>query len=75
LKRRIAGVLVHDPFDSLLGSTGAGDTEMIRPSKRGVQSLTEDDVFLHPAGMAAIWTAHQLVLKIMPAAAKSVCFG
>jgi cystathionine gamma-synthase len=39
-----------------------------------VKDVTEDDVYLLPTGMTAIWTAHQLVLGTQPPA-KSVCFG
>ncbi|CDO71044.1 hypothetical protein BN946_scf184844.g48 [Trametes cinnabarina] len=72
MRRRIAGVLVRDtPND---WST-AGDKEVVLgPSTRGVEGVTEDDVFLYPTGMAAIWSAHQLALATRPAA-KSVCFG
>lgn len=75
LRRRIAGVLVRDNVqDGPQGPcAGAQDAE-IGPSSRGVQDVGEDDVFLFPAGMAAIWNAHQLCLRARPLA-KSVCFG
>ncbi|KAL5640752.1 hypothetical protein ACGC1H_001292 [Rhizoctonia solani] len=66
LRRRIAGVLVNDaPPSDEMPEFGA--------SKRGVD-VTEDDVFLFPTGMAAIWTSHQLALATRPQH-KSVCFG
>jgi len=34
----------------------------------------EDDVFLFPTGMFAIWRAHQMTLSYRPGL-KSVCFG
>jgi cystathionine gamma-synthase len=37
-------------------------------------SVTADDVYLYPCGMAAIWNAHRLLLDLRPPA-KSVCFG
>jgi cystathionine gamma-synthase len=43
-------------------------------STRGLSALTEDDVFLFPTGMAAIWHAHQLALRSF-GERKSVCFG
>ncbi|KAI8974865.1 PLP-dependent transferase, partial [Trametes punicea] len=72
MRRRIAGVLVRDtPSDwSTAGSTEA----QLGPSTRGVEGVTEDDVFLYPTGMSAIWGAHQLALAVRPIA-KSVCFG
>ncbi|KAF9239783.1 pyridoxal phosphate-dependent transferase [Melanogaster broomeanus] len=75
LRRRIAGVLVRDNIDdSPQGPcAGAQDVE-IGPSSRGVRDVTEDDVFLYPTGMSAIWNAHQLALRARPAN-KSVCFG
>ncbi|KAH7919303.1 PLP-dependent transferase [Leucogyrophana mollusca] len=75
LRRRIAGVLLRDSSDDGPGgpSAGAQDAE-VGPSSRGVQDVTEDDVYLFPTGMGAIWNAHQLALGARPPA-KSVCFG
>jgi len=36
-------------------------------------SVSADDVYLYPCGMAAIWHAHRLLLDVRPPA-KSVCF-
>ena len=66
LRRRIAGVLVRDE------STANGEVE-VGQSVRGA-AVTENDVFLFPSGMSAIWTAHQLALDAR-GAKKSVCFG
>ncbi|KAG1851949.1 pyridoxal phosphate-dependent transferase [Suillus subluteus] len=75
MRRRIAGVLVRDNWEDCPHGpcAGANDVE-VGPSQRGVRDVTEDDVYLFSAGMAAIWTAHQLVLGTRPPA-KSVCFG
>jgi cystathionine gamma-synthase len=80
LRRRIAGVLVRDD-----GSTSGcsptsrrqnGDEEdaAVGPSTRGVPNITEDDVFLFPGGMCAIWHTHQLLLNVL-GNRKSVCWG
>jgi cystathionine gamma-synthase len=66
LRRRIAGVLVRDE------SAGDGEVELSQ-SVRGV-AVTEDDVYLFPTGMSAIWNAHQLALDAR-GEKKSVCFG
>jgi cystathionine gamma-synthase len=77
MRRRIAGTLVRDVVDDDcaggLPCAGGADVE-IGPSSRGVTSLTEDDVFLYPTGMSAIWIAHRLARETLPLA-KSVCFG
>ncbi|KAI0353912.1 PLP-dependent transferase [Trametes cingulata] len=72
MRRRIAGVLVRDtPND---WSTAGGHEAELGPSTRGVEGVTEEDVYLYPTGMSAIWSAHQLALGVRPTA-KSVCFG
>lgn len=58
LRRRIAGTLVRD------------DEETAKIKGR----VCENDVYLFPSGMNAIWNAHQLALSTRPQA-KSVCFG
>jgi cystathionine gamma-synthase len=70
LRCRIAGVLVHDSPDY---SDARQDVE-VGPSSRGISEVSESDVFLFSTGMAAIWSAHNLILSIRPEA-KSVCFG
>lgn len=69
LRRRIAGVIVNDSPSASLSA----ETPELGASKRGVD-VTEDDVYLFPTGMAAIWTSHQLALAARPQR-KSVCFG
>jgi len=72
MRRRIAGVLVRDsPSD--WSEVGKQEIEL-GPSTRGIKEVTEDDVFLYPTGMSAIWSAHQLALGVRPSG-KSVCFG
>lgn len=68
LRRRIAGVLTHQEDSSPTG------TDALRPSTRGVEGVTEDNVYLYPSGMTAIWNAHQLCLNAF-SPEKSVCFG
>ncbi|TRM63617.1 pyridoxal phosphate-dependent transferase [Schizophyllum amplum] len=75
LRRRISGVLVQDNACDRQGEACAGQQDVdVGPSSRGVADLSEDDVFLFPTGMAAIWSAHQTALAVRPPA-KSVCFG
>ena len=75
LRRRISGVLVRDSPDDCLGEPCAGGQDFeLGPSSRGVADVSENDVYLYPTGMSAIWNAHNLVLGIRPPA-KSVCFG
>ncbi|EJD51133.1 PLP-dependent transferase [Auricularia subglabra TFB-10046 SS5] len=77
LRRRIAGVLVQDRSSiddpDVVALLASEATQAVVPSIRGA-GVTEDDVFLLPTGMSAIWTAHQLALATRPLA-KSVCFG
>jgi cystathionine gamma-synthase len=68
LRRRIAGVLAHEEDSSPVGK------DELRPSTRGVEGVTEDEVYLFPTGMSAIWSAHRLCLNALPPT-KSVCFG
>lgn len=70
LRRRIAGVLPEGP--AVWDAVGSTNPEL-KPSTRG-HGVTEDDVYLYPTGMAAIWNAHQTVSVVRPAA-KSVAFG
>ncbi|KAF7293611.1 hypothetical protein MIND_01140300 [Mycena indigotica] len=75
LRRRIAGVLLRDNYSDGSDEPGAGDDNAILgPSSRGVSNFSENDVFLYPTGMAAIWSSHQLILGALPAQ-KSVCLG
>ncbi|KYK60741.1 hypothetical protein DCS_01879 [Drechmeria coniospora] len=68
IQRRIAGSLVHDvdlrksPLPPMASST------------RGVRSLGEEDVYLFPAGMNAIFNAHRALLSAR-GPLKSISFG
>ncbi|KAF9078832.1 PLP-dependent transferase [Rhodocollybia butyracea] len=69
LRRRISGVILRDDNGC------AGDQNLqLGPSARSVKELSEDDVYLFPTGMNAIWNAHQLAMRTRPLS-KSVCFG
>ncbi|KAI9483209.1 MAG: pyridoxal phosphate-dependent transferase [Benjaminiella poitrasii] len=69
LRRRIAGVLSETEEKT--------DLEEQRKIKgdRGIRGLSEEDVYLYPCGMSAIYHAHQVAMAIGDAALKSVCFG
>jgi len=67
LRYRVAGVLRE-------GCQTEQQELVINPSSRGVASVSPDDVYLYPGGMAAIWNAHNLAMDILPSA-KSICFG
>lgn len=82
LRLRIAGVLVREGGCSNGGSPTAAESKtdvdgciaVLGPSTRGVPNITEDDVFLFPGGMCAIWHTHQLLLSAL-GSGKSVCWG
>jgi cystathionine gamma-synthase len=78
LRRRIARTLIRDNFaDGDCGDepcAGQENKNLTGPSSRGVPNVTEDDVYLYPSGMAAIWSAHKLLRDTRPEG-KSVCFG
>lgn len=67
IRRRIAGVL-------------SGDVDlttklpMMDSTARGVNNFREDDIYLTPCGMNAIFTAHQILLKAREPR-KSINFG
>lgn len=84
LRRRIAGTLLpHEkPARSGAGAlnevprgSGMSDGKVIESGRK----VDEDDVYLYPTGMSAIWHAHQLAMawkeKRDGAPGKSVCFG
>ncbi|KAG8955151.1 hypothetical protein FRC04_009609 [Tulasnella sp. 424] len=72
LQQRIARALRGD-----FSSPGAASLSPV--SKSNDQLVSDDDVFLYPSGMNAIWHAHQLILqtakKLGKVAGKSICFG
>ncbi|KAI1462962.1 PLP-dependent transferase [Daldinia caldariorum] len=69
IRRRIAGVLTTD-ID--LESTAALPT--MDSNARGISNLKEDDIYLVPCGMNAIFTTHQTLLKARNPE-KSINFG
>ena len=73
LKRRIAGGLL--PSDEDYGKT----EDVARGAFNGKKAITEDDVYLYPGGMSAIWHAHDICRKARVAKGekegKSVCYG
>lgn len=67
IRRRIAGVLTSD-----VDLTTSLPT--MSPHARGISNLREDDIYLVPCGMNAIFTTHQLLLKAREPR-KSIEFG
>ncbi len=68
--------MICDSENSPISPNPALPGTQVGPSSR-VQNLTESDVFLFPAGMTAIWNAHNLALRFPSTCTKgkSVCFG
>lgn len=69
IRRRIAGVLIAD---GELDSTTALPT--MDSNARGISNFKEDDIYLVPCGMNAIFTTHQTLLKAREPR-KSINFG
>lgn len=88
LRRRIAGTLLSDRSEK--SATEAPGDQVGETGRTGT-GLTEDDVYLFPSGMSAIFHAHQLAMRAAPKlvradspatgngkqreVGKSVCFG
>ncbi|GJN71618.1 folylpolyglutamate synthetase [Purpureocillium lilacinum] len=68
IRRRIAGSLCHEV------DLHSGSLPTPSPNTRGLQSLAEHDVYLFPAGMNAIFNAHQALLCAR-GQLKSINFG
>jgi len=69
VKRRIAGCLVDDSeLDQALKAGHGHGTQRI-------QGLSEDDVYLYPTGMSAIFNTHRILMANKSQPLKSVCFG
>jgi cystathionine gamma-synthase len=68
IRRRIAGALQAD-----VGLSSSLSLEM-GSNTRGIVNLREDDIFLFPCGMNAIFNAHRLLLESR-GAMKSINFG
>ncbi|ODN97438.1 cystathionine gamma-synthase [Cryptococcus wingfieldii CBS 7118] len=73
LKRRIAGGLL--PSDEGYGEID----DVARGAGSGERGVTEEDVYLYPCGMSAIWHAHDISRVARRARGevegKSVCYG
>ncbi|WVO20138.1 uncharacterized protein IAS62_001429 [Cryptococcus decagattii] len=73
LKRRIAGGLL--PSDEDYGKI----EDVARGAGSGKKAVTEENVYLYPCGMSAIWHAHdisRIARKLQgEAEGKSVCYG
>ncbi|KAG0183992.1 hypothetical protein DFQ28_000319 [Apophysomyces sp. BC1034] len=69
LRCRIAGVITE------AGNEGTVQEQRQRQGDRGITGLSEDEVYIYPCGMSAIFHAHQCAMAIGDASRKSVCFG
>ncbi|MCO5549613.1 hypothetical protein L7F22_003086 [Adiantum nelumboides] len=77
LRKRIAGVASNDVVEACESESTNGHSQShsnpdIIERAQGTQ-LSENDVYLYPTGMSAIFHAHQLALGLKQE--KSVCFG
>lgn len=71
IKRRIAGILTTDSSDLESALNVPQNTSSTR-----VAGLTEDDIYLFPCGMSAIFNTHRMLLSSStPPPKESVCFG
>lgn len=68
IKRRIAGTLTHDV------DLRNHPLPQAEPSNRGVSGLTENDIYLFPGGMNAIFNTHRFLLSAR-GSLKSISFG
>lgn len=68
IKRRIAGTLTTDV------DVGNHPLPQAEPSNRGVHGLSEQDIYLYPMGMNAIFNMHRLLLSSR-GSYKSISFG
>ena len=75
LRSRVAGTLIKGNIYDCVNDSGSEKNELVvGPSVRGIADVAAEDVYLYPSGMAAIWSAHNIALSVLPPA-KSVCFG
>jgi len=64
IKRRIAGAVVLDGESSPAAGILDGDSHSaLNDNTRGVAELSEDDIYLFPCGMNAIFNAHRFLLR------------
>ncbi|KAI8062381.1 pyridoxal phosphate-dependent transferase [Gongronella butleri] len=80
VRRRIAGVLteaeeMHNALSSEKTTDALLDQQRKRTGSRGIKGLSENDVYLYPTGMSAIYHAHQIAMQVGDASRHSVCFG
>ena len=79
LRRRIAGVMKGEDEDlsDIVNKIASIDLEEQRQVKgeRGIRGLSEENVYLYPCGMSAIYHAHQIAMLHGDKSLKSVCFG
>lgn len=69
IRRRIAGCLAEDvDLDKALETSE-------NVSVRRLKGLSEDDVYLYPAGMSSIFHTHRLLMANRTEPQKSICFG
>ena len=66
VRRRIAGVLTAD--------VELSEALELTSSEGRVTGISEDDVYLYPSGMSAIFNSHQMLMNTR-APLKSICFG
>ncbi|KAK4229289.1 putative cystathionine gamma-synthase [Podospora fimiseda] len=71
IRRRIAGALTSDKE---LSTSPVPEKEM-ESNTRGIVNLREEDVYLFPAGMNAIFNAHRALLGARSSNLKSINFG
>ncbi|KAI8387437.1 pyridoxal phosphate-dependent transferase [Blakeslea trispora] len=79
LRRRIAGVLmgevdINNDNEEHTTLQDLNEQRNLR-GDRGIQGLSEEDVYLYPCGMSSIYHAHQIAMITGDATQKSVCFG
>ncbi len=69
IRRRIAGCLTEDAeLDKALEVSDDG-------SSHRVSGLSEDHVYLYPAGMSSIFNTHRMLMANRAEPRKSICFG
>lgn len=68
----------EDEIDLIGGDVLQRSLQAKADIRKQISSLVDaptDDVFLYPTGMTAIWSAHQLLMRVFGDSKKSVCFG
>lgn len=83
LRRRIAGVLTEEEIANHASLSNNDDLstekdleqQRQRKGERGIKGLSEDDVYLFPSGMSAIFHAFRLATIVGDEKLRSVCFG